>query len=158
MLLILRKRFYLVITVLLIVLSDQLSKLVIVNNIETLINKNFLFFSINYVENYGAAFNFFNDNRLFLSFISLLSSLIFSYLIFFVKNIRISDRYGLSFILGGSIGNGIDRIINGFVVDFININFISFPVFNIADISINIGFLILVITIFKGDNNKWLLF
>ena len=154
MLLILRKRFYLVITVLLIVLSDQLSKLVIVNNIETLINKNFLFFSINYVENYGAAFNFFNDNRLFLSFISLLSSLIFSYLIFFVKNIRISDRYGLSFILGGSIGNGIDRIINGFVVDFININFISFPVFNIADISINIGFLILVITIFKGDNNK----
>ena len=153
MLLILRKRFYLVITVLLIVLSDQLSKLVIVNNIETLINKNILFFSINYVENYGAAFNFFNDNRLFLSFISLLSSLIFSYLIFFVKNIRNIDRYGLSFILGGSIGNGIDRIINGFVVDFININFISFPVFNIADISINIGFLILVITIFKGDNN-----
>ena len=51
----------------------------------------------------------------------------------------------------GTIGNGIDRIYKGFVVDFINLNIINFPVFNIADISINIGFIILLFTIFKNN-------
>ena len=56
-----------------------------------------------------------------------------------------------SFILGGTIGNGIDRIFKGYVIDFINLNFINFPVFNIADISINIGFIILLYNIFKNN-------
>ena len=55
-----------------------------------------------------------------------------------------------SFILGGTIGNGIDRTFRGYVIDFINLNFINFPVFNIADISINIGFIFLFYTLFKN--------
>jgi len=51
----------------------------------------------------------------------------------------------LSLILAGSIGNGLDRILNGYVVDFIKIKYFDFPVFNIADIVINIGALILII-------------
>ena len=56
-----------------------------------------------------------------------------------------------SFILGGTIGNGLDRILKGFVIDFINLNIINFPVFNIADISINIGFFFLIYNIFKNN-------
>jgi len=61
------------------------------------------------------------------------------------------DLYSYSFILGGTIGNGIDRILKGFVIDFINLNIINFPVFNIADISINIGFIFLLFSIFKNN-------
>ena len=46
--------------------------------------------------------------------------------------------------MGGTLGNGIDRITKGYVIDFINLNFIDFPVFNIADISINIGLLLII--------------
>ena len=55
----------------------------------------------------------------------------------------------MSFILAGSIGNGIDRILNGYVIDFIKIKYVAFPVFNIADIVINIGVLILMISYFR---------
>ena len=61
------------------------------------------------------------------------------------------ELYSYSFLLGGTIGNGFDRIFSGFVIDFINLNYINFPVFNIADISINIGFLLLIYKIFKNS-------
>ena len=69
-----------------------------------------------------------------------------------MKNtINALDLYSYSFILGGTIGNGIDRILKGYVIDFINLNIINFPVFNIADISINIGFFFLLYNIFKNN-------
>ena len=55
-----------------------------------------------------------------------------------------------SFILAGTVGNGIDRIIRGYVIDFINLNFIDFPVFNIADISINIGLIFIIYGLIKN--------
>ena len=63
------------------------------------------------------------------------------------------ELYSYSLILGGTIGNGIDRIIRGYVVDFINLNFIDFPVFNIADLFINIGFLLLLYSLFKNKRS-----
>ena len=68
-----------------------------------------------------------------------------------MNTLNLLDLYSYSFILGGTIGNGIDRILKGFVIDFINLNIINFPVFNIADISINIGFIILLSNIFKNN-------
>jgi len=124
---------------------DQISKIYINSNIHILLDKNFIIFTIKFVRNYGAAFNIFSGSRLFLSFISVISSLILFYFIFISENKDI-DKYGLSFILAGSIGNGIDRLFNGFVIDFIKIKFIDFPVFNIADIVINVGVLILVVS------------
>ena len=52
---------------------------------------------------------------------------------------------GLSFVLGGAVGNMIDRVILGYVVDFIDFRIINFPVFNVADIFVVIGAIILVI-------------
>ena len=102
------------------------------------------------VRNYGAAFNIFSGNRIFLSCISVIFSILLTNLILRKNTLNLFDLYSYSFILGGTIGNGIDRILRGYVIDFINLNFINFPVFNIADISINIGFIFLLYSIFKN--------
>ena len=130
---------------------DQFSKIYINLNLNKLLNKDLFIFTIEFARNYGAAFNIFSGSRLFLSFVSVISTFILSYFIFIRKN-KLSDKYGLSFILAGTIGNGIDRIINGYVIDFIKIKSINFPVFNIADIVINIGVLILMISYFRYKN------
>ena len=127
---------------------DQLSKIYIYFNFHKLLNKDYLIFKIEFVRNYGAAFSIFEGSRLFLTLISVISSIILAYIIFISEN-KLINKYGLSFILAGSIGNGIDRILNGYVIDFIKLKLIDFPVFNIADIVINIGVLILIINYFR---------
>ena len=134
-----------------IVLIDQFSKYLMIYNKKLFINKDFLLFKLDFVKNYGAAFNILSGSRIFLSLISILFSIILIYLIFRKNTLNSCDLYSYSFILGGTIGNGIDRIYKGFVVDFINLNIINFPVFNIADISINIGFIFLLYNIFKKN-------
>ena len=134
-----------------IVLVDQFTKYLMFYNKRLFINKDFLLFKLDFVKNYGAAFNIFSGSRIFLSLISILFSILLIYLIFRKNTLNSLDLYSYSFILGGTIGNGIDRICNGFVVDFINLNIINFPVFNIADISINIGFIILLYNIFRNN-------
>ena len=118
-------------------------------NYKKFINKDFLLFRLDFVKNYGAAFNIFSGSRIFLSFISIIFSILLIYIILRKNTLNSIDLYSYSFILGGTIGNGIDRILKGFVIDFINLNIINFPVFNIADISINIGFVFLLYSIFK---------
>ena len=134
-----------------IVLFDQFTKYLMFFNKELFINNDFLLFKLDFVKNYGAAFNIFSGSRVFLSLISIIFSILLIYLIFRKNTLNSFDLYSYSFILGGTIGNGIDRIYRGFVVDFINLNIINFPVFNIADISINIGFIILLYKIFKNN-------
>ena len=134
-----------------IVLIDQFTKYLMIYNNKLFINKDFLLFKLDFVKNYGAAFNIFSGSRIFLSLISILFSILLIYLIFWKNTLNTFDLYSYSFILGGTIGNGIDRIYKGFVVDFINLNIINFPVFNIADISINIGFIFLLYNIFKNN-------
>ena len=134
-----------------IVLIYQFTKYLIFYNKKLFINKDFLLFKLDFVKNYGAAFNIFSGNRIFLSLISIFFSILLIYLIFRKNTLNSLDLYSYSFILGGTIGNGIDRIYKGFVIDFINLNIINFPVFNIADISINIGFFFLIYNIFKNN-------
>ena len=134
-----------------IVLIDQFTKYLIFYNHKIFINKDFLLFKLDFVKNYGAAFNIFSGSRVLLSLISIFFSILIIYLIFRKNTLNSFDLYSYSFILGGTIGNGIDRIYKGFVVDFINLNIINFPVFNIADISINIGFIFLLYNIFKNN-------
>ena len=122
-----------------IVLIDQFTKYLMFNN-KLFINKDFLLFKLDFVRNYGAAFNIFSGSRIFLSLISIFFSILLIYLILKKSTINLFNLYSYSFILGGTIGNGIDRILKGFVIYFINLNFISFPVFNIADISITVSY------------------
>ena len=134
-----------------IILIDQITKYLIFYNYEILLNKNFLIFRLDIVKNYGAAFNILSGSRIFLSLISIIFSILLIYLILAKRNLKLIDLYSYSIILGGTISNGIDRVFKGFVIDYINLNIINFPVFNIADISINIGFIILLYSILKKN-------
>ena len=134
-----------------VILIDQFTKHFMFINYKTLINKDILLFKLDYVKNYGAAFNIFNGSRIFLSIISIIFSIILINLILRKNSTNLLDLYSYSFLLGGTFGNGIDRIAKGYVIDFINLNFINFPVFNIADISINIGFILLMYSIFRSN-------
>ena len=146
-----KTKLYFVSLSIFIVLIDQFTKSLMSYYNKLFINKDFLLFKLDFVKNYGAAFNIFSGSRGFLSLISIFFSILLIYLIFRKNTLNSFDLYTYSFILGGTIGNGIDRIYKGFVVDFINLNFINFPVFNIADISINIGFIFLLYSIFKKN-------
>ena len=101
----------------LIVLIDQFTKYLMSQNNKLFINKDFLLFKLDFVKNYGAAFNIFSGSRVFLSLISIIFSLLLIYLIFRKNTFNLFDLYSYSFILGGTIGNGIDRIYKGFVVE-----------------------------------------
>ena len=135
-----------------IIFIDQFTKNLMFYNYKNILKKDFLIFKLDFVKNYGAAFNIFSGNRIFLSCISIIFSILLTYFILRKNSLNLYDLFAYSFILGGTIGNGLDRIFRGYVIDFININMINFPVFNIADISINIGFIFLFYSIFK--NNK----
>lgn len=96
-------------------------------------------FHITYVANTGAAFSLFANGSLWLRWLSLIVSL--GLIIWAVLGPRL-DRWqqvGYGCLLGGALGNGIDRFLTGEVVDFLDFRLIQFPVFNVADIAINIG-------------------
>ena len=123
-----------------IILIDQFTKYIMFYNYKFFVNKDFILFRLDFIKNYGAAFNILSGSRIFLSIISIVFSILLIYIILKKNNLN---------SLGGTVGNGMDRILRGFVIDFINLNFINFPVFNIADISINIGFVFLIYSFFK---------
>ena len=93
-----------------IALIDQFTKYLIFYNHEFFLNKDFLLFKLDFVKNYGAAFNIFSGSRVFLSLISIFFSILIIYLMFRKNTLNTFDLYSYSFILGGTIGNGIDRI------------------------------------------------
>ena len=146
-----KTKLYFVSLSIFIVLIDQFTKYLMFYNKKLFINRDFLLFKLDFVKNYGAAFNIFSGNRIFLSLISVIFAILLIYLILRKNTLDQFDLIAYSFILGGTIGNGIDRILKGFVIDFINLNIINFPVFNIADISINIGFIFLMYNFFKNN-------
>ncbi|MDA9741459.1 signal peptidase II [Prochlorococcus sp. AH-736-L15] len=145
-----RKLYFLSISIF-IIFIDQFTKYLMFYNYKTFINKDFLLFRLDFVKNYGAAFNILSGSRIFLSLISIIFSILLIFLIIRNKNLKSIDLYSYSFLLGGTIGNGIDRLSRGFVIDFINLNMIDFPVFNIADICINIGFIFLLCSNLKKN-------
>ena len=141
------------------VLVDQISKIVIDKMLE--LNESIKvidsFFNITYVRNTGAAWGMFSNNTLLLALISI----IFLYfLIKFVNenknDLNILSTLSFGFIIGGLIGNLIDRVVRTYVIDFFDFNIFGydFPVFNIADILIVVAVFLLIIESFVGvDKN-----
>ncbi len=142
-----KKKIILAITSLTIILLDQLSKLLIIDKSINVI-QNILSFT--YTQNTGVAFGLIDNN---LIFIILFNIVILGIIIKFLKENRESIDFvvlvSLILILSGGVGNLIDRLLRGYVVDFIKLEFINFPIFNLADISVTIGVLILIIVIVK---------
>ena len=100
-----------------------------------------------YIENTGAAFGIFERNVVLVTNIILVIGILI-----FLQNNSKNDLNNIPFILmiSGSIGNLIDRILRGYVIDFINVTLFNIPIFNISDISIIIGFTLLIVLNFKN--------
>jgi signal peptidase II len=108
-------------------------------------------FHFTYVVNTGAAFSLFsNGGAIWLRWLSLAVSVGLIVLAWFGPRINRWEQAGYGLILGGALGNGIDRFVSGHVVDFIDFRIIRFPVFNLADVFINAGIICLLIATFHS--------
>jgi len=94
---------------------------------------------LNYVENTGAAFGIMKDMRWFFIFVTFVLLIILY--VWFRKSFQkgLILRIGMLFVISGALGNLVDRVLFGYVVDFIDFYIINFPVFNMADCFICIG-------------------
>lgn len=110
-------------------------------------------FHLTYVENTGAAFGSFQGNRVFLVAVTLIA--IVAGCVFLAKNRNKSLlSVGTAFVLGGALGNLLDRVFRGFVVDMLDFRLINFPVFNVADIFVCLGAALIVIYIIFFEDKK----
>lgn len=133
---------------------DQISKILVVKFLDlnsVTVIKNF--FYLTYTNNTGAAFSILTDKRIFLVLVGIIIIIL---LIYYLKKHQIKNtinKIAFALVIGGSLGNLIDRIIRSSVVDFIDIKIFSynFPIFNLADTFITIGVLLLLININKEE-------
>lgn len=142
-------------------LLDQIIKLLVTKNMNlfqeiTIIPK---FFSLYYLKNTGAAFSIFGNKTLFLIIISIISLIVLKNYIEKLKRVTNLTIISLGIMLGGIMGNLFDRILYKSVIDYLSFNFFgySFPVFNLADIGITIGAILLIIDLIleeKEENKK----
>ncbi|AXX73451.1 signal peptidase II [Weissella confusa] len=100
------------------------------------------------LRNSGAAWSIFEGQQTFFTIITIVAIIVIGYFIWqYRKNILM--LIGLSLIMAGTIGNFIDRLRQGYVVDMFETTFINFPIFNIADMCLTIGVIWLIICILK---------
>jgi len=143
---------------------DQISKNIVRQTIEYNEQIGFVhdYLTLTKVENTGAFLSLGNElpNALRIILLIALPVLVMTYGLFFLftkMNLSRSMLVGISFVLGGGIGNMYDRIIHGSVTDFLHIDFVIFQtgIFNMADVSIMTGmFLILIRPFYKEMNDK----
>ena len=120
---------------------DQWSKYLTVQNISLGETKEFIpgFLSLTHLRNTGAAWSLLEGKMIFFYVITVIVSVVIIYLL--IKNYKKSIWYsvGLSFVLAGAIGNFIDRVRLGYVVDMLQTDFMNFPIFNVADSTLVVG-------------------
>ena len=125
----------------LIVAFDQITKILTVNNFHIGQIREIIphVLSFTYIKNEGAAFGILQGARVFFIIITIIVLLGAIYYIIKMRPTSRLEKWALCFIAGGAVGNFIDRAFLGFVRDFILLEFIDFPVFNIADCFVCIG-------------------
>lgn len=137
------------------ILLDQLSKQWIVNHIPLNAIRKCVpgIFSLTYLRNYGAAFSILQNQQWFFTVITL--AVVGAACYYFIKNINGNFwfLFGLLLIISGGIGNFIDRLRLGYVVDMVHLDFMNFAIFNAADSYLTVGVVILFIALWKEEEN-----
>ncbi len=140
----------------LIIAADQLSKIAVAKTLD--IGRSVTgikgIFNITYVRNEGAAFGIMDGKTIFLIVFTIA---VFGAIVFYVVKYRPKNRWlmwAITLILAGGAGNLIDRVIFGYVRDFIELSFMNFPVFNIADCAVTVGAVILALYILIEEHNR----
>ncbi|NLA83997.1 MAG: signal peptidase II [Clostridiales bacterium] len=148
--------------VLFIVATDRITKYITIRFLKPLrsitVIKSVL--NLTYVENHGAAFGILQNKRWFLIIIPIFIILAVTIYLLLHRKESLLTRISLAIIIGGAIGNLIDRVSLGYVVDMFQFMFINFPVFNFADIAVVCGTIMLALQLLflegmhkKGDDN-----
>lgn len=132
-----------------IVFLDQFTKFLIKQNLQLNqsipVIKNI--FHLTYITNTGSAFGLFKGLNWFFIIFSIIVIIAIFYFITQIKNNEKLMQFSVGLLLGGTIGNLIDRVVYGFVVDFID--FRIWPVFNVADSAVTIGIIVLIVLLWK---------
>ncbi|MDN6028808.1 MAG: signal peptidase II [Lactobacillus sp.] len=147
---------YLIIS-LIVVLADQGLKSYIASNYQLGEIHNIIpgLFSFNYLQNPGAAWNILMGQMWFFYIISLIAIGVCSYFLWSKRYRKPLLQTGLAFVLGGIIGNFIDRLHLKYVIDMIQLDFLNFNIFNLADSAITIGvILIMIYLLFFDDKTR----
>ena len=150
---------YLIILILVLTAIDQLSKLYMYNMSGgeigysiPIIND---FFHLTYIENHGGIFGVFQGK---INYFTIISIVLIAYVVITeIKNFKkykFPIKLGISIITAGALGNMIDRIFRGFVIDMIDVRGIWGFIFNIADTYIHIGLYIILFTLIKDEYEK----
>lgn len=140
-----------------IIILDQLTKAIVVANLVP--GEKWMpieaiqpYFTITYITNTGAAFGLFQDGG---TFFILITFVVIGIIIYFYREMPPDAwllRAALGLQLGGALGNLIDRLRQGYVVDFFDFQF--FPIFNVADSSISIGVALLILLMWREDRRQ----
>ncbi|UQS85370.1 signal peptidase II [Apilactobacillus apisilvae] len=144
---------YLIVGMLLLIGADQWTKYLVSTNISegsvnTLIPG---ILSITNLHNNGAAWSILEGQQWLFTLISIFAIVLVSYFMYKLRTKKLYE-FSLLILLSGIIGNFIDRLFQGYVVDMIQLDFINFPIFNFADSCITVGIIILFIAILRdGD-------
>jgi signal peptidase II len=137
--------------------ADQFTKYLVVSNLELYeswvpIPALARWFDIHYVANTGAAFGLFQNGGLFFVIVAIVVSLVILFYYRYLPDGQWLIRVSLGLQLGGALGNLIDRLRVGHVIDFLN--FQVWPVFNVADSSIVCGVLLLAFLLLREDRDE----
>ena len=136
---------------------DQYSKYLIVSIFKLNDSVNIIddFFRITYVQNFGAGFSIMQNETIFFYIITPICLVLFVYLLLKTKKDDYISKVSLLLIIGGTLGNFLDRIFRVYVVDFLDFTIFgwNFPIFNIADSFLTIGVILYIIAILKEEKH-----
>ena len=144
------KKIFILSTAFIIVILDQFSKFLIKKNFQ--INESIPIikniFNLTYITNTGSAFGLFKGYNIFFILFSAIVIIVIFYFLKKIKKDETKIQFAVSLLLGGTIGNLIDRLLYGSVIDFID--FRIWPVFNLADSSVTIGVVLLIVLLWEN--------
>lgn len=134
------------------IVKYSIDKKILLGKLKTVIPN---FFYVSKVYNDGAAWSMLAGSTIFLTIMGILALVfLLAYQSKFLANWRNMLAFGL--VYGGLLGNLLDRIIHGYVIDYLKLNFGSynFPIFNLADVAIVSGVILIIIAILKGEDRN----
>lgn len=134
------------------IVKYSIEKKILLGKLKTVIPN---FFYVSKVYNDGAAWSMLAGSTIFLAIMAILAlAFLLVYQSKFLANWRNMLAFGL--VYGGLLGNLLDRIIHGYVIDYLKLNFGSynFPIFNLADVVIVSGVILIIIAILKGEDRN----
>lgn len=134
---------------------DQVVKALVVSNIKLNATVDFIphLLSLSYVRNDGAAWSILEGQQLLLILITVVALIVMIILLKKNQNDHLF-AIAIALMIGGTLGNFCDRLRLGYVVDMFTLDFMHFPIFNVADCALTVGVVFLVVALFVGDDDE----